>query len=216
MFDGKTFSSEKGDEASFASMPGGFGITLMRKDGGAVGVGRTPEGDGVSGGTMGVSPVEHYGSYSNDRNPKPPMDVTLDRQDGGVVAGRASGTVRVFNLPAKEARLAQFSAEFTIVGNPDASSGSPMDDLGNIGQVLDKMPMLPPGAITPEQQEWASSTDPRMTEQRENLDPAMAARAARGGAPERYESGGRRARAVRSGGSTRWSGDDEPVQDPEL
>jgi hypothetical protein len=27
-----------------------------------------------------------------------------------------------------------------------------MDDLGNIGQVLDKMPMLPPGAISAEQQ----------------------------------------------------------------
>jgi hypothetical protein len=150
--DGKTFVSKEGDEASFASMPGGFGITLMQNDGGAVGVSRTPEGDGVGGGTMGVSPVEQYGSYSNDRNPKPPMALTLDRQDGGVVAGRASGTVRVFNFPAEEARLAPFNAEFTIVGDPDASSGSPMDDLGNLGQMLDKMPMLPPGAISEEQQ----------------------------------------------------------------
>jgi hypothetical protein len=152
-FDGKTLRAKSGDEASFASMPGGFGISLMQKDGGAVGLGRTPEGDGVSGGTMGVSPAEHYGSYSNYNNPKPPMSLTLYKSSDGVAAGMASGQVRVLNFPTEEARLAPFSAEFVIVGDPDASAGSAMDYLGNMGQMLDKMPMLPPGAMSEDERE---------------------------------------------------------------
>jgi hypothetical protein len=155
MFDGKPFVSKKGDEAGFVSMPGpaGFSISLSQKDGGFVGVGLTPTEGAGAWGNMGASVYETYGSFEKYKEPKPPMAVTLDRSGSGVVSGRAFGTVRVINPVTEQERLAPFSAEFMIAGDPDAPSGSPMDYLGNMGRRLGQMPMVPEGMIGEEQQE---------------------------------------------------------------
>ncbi len=177
VFDGKTFVSGPGDDASFTGVPGGFTIGLSQEDGGYVGLtGNEMEGTAV-GGNMGASGNEQYGSFYGYEDPKLPISLFLDRNGGGVVAGRASGTVKVLNPSTGGRRLAQFSAEFVIASDPDAPSVSPLDNLGNMEKMLGRLPMVPPGTLSDEQQEQLkqleSVTSPEQLGQEHLQDKAM-------------------------------------------
>jgi hypothetical protein len=105
MFDGKTIVSKPGDTAGFTDMPSGFTIGLAQNEGGMVTLIGSGAESGAVGSNMGASMYEQYTGE---------FPILFDRKDGGVVAGRASGTVQVLDAMTYSERSAQLSVEFVI------------------------------------------------------------------------------------------------------
>ncbi len=105
MFDGKTIVSKPGDVASFTDMLSGFTIGLAQNEGGMVTLIGSGAESGAVGSNMGASMYEQYTGE---------FPIFFDRKDGGVVTGRASGTVQVLDAMTYSERSAQLSVEFVI------------------------------------------------------------------------------------------------------
>ncbi len=68
---------------------------------------------------MGASTFEQYTGE---------FPIFFDRKDGGVVAGRVSGTVQVLDAMTYSERAAQLSVEF-VISNDDLIGANPFDNL---------------------------------------------------------------------------------------
>lgn len=104
-FDGTTIVSKPGDGASFTDMQSGFTLALGQNEGGMVTLIGSGAESGAVGSNMGASMYEQYTGE---------FPIFFDRKGGGVVAGRASGTVQVLDAMTYSERSAQLSVEFVI------------------------------------------------------------------------------------------------------
>ncbi len=129
IYDGIMYRGDAGDRASFVGSPGGYTIGLENEDGSHVFLtSNQMEGDAVTG-NMGVSGNQQWGSFYAYEDPKIPISIFLDRNGDGVVAGRASGTVKVMDPSIGIVGRASFSAEFMIADVASAADANP----GQIG-----------------------------------------------------------------------------------
>ncbi len=105
-FDGKTIVSKPGDTAGFTDMPSGFTIALGQNEGRTVTLIGSGAESGAVGSNLGASTFEQYTGE---------FPILFDRKGGGLVAGRASGTVQVLDAMTYSERSAQLSVEFVII-----------------------------------------------------------------------------------------------------
>jgi hypothetical protein len=130
-FDGKTIVSKPGDTAGFTDMPSGFTIGLAQNEGGMVTLIGSGAESGAVASNMGASRHEHYTGE---------FPIFFDRKGGGVVAGRASGTVQVLDVTYSE-RSAQLSVEFVITDDnriEAAIEANPFDMLQRFKEAIPK------------------------------------------------------------------------------